>query len=79
VKLNQEEKDDLRELLQMEAFPLVLRELQTFVEDQERNVLKCVSDDEKNLVRLKCRAEGAAKLLVDFKNRIANLKAKKDS
>lgn len=75
MKLSTEDREDIRDLLQHAGFRPLLAVLEHLVRDQQEAVLKCISDDERNLVRLKCRAEGSAKLLGDLQRYLDNLRA----
>lgn len=75
MKLSTEDKEDLQDLMQHAGYKPLVRAMEHLVRDQQDAVLKCLSDDERNLVRLKCRSEGAAKLLGDLQRYLDNLRA----
>lgn len=78
-KLTLEEKEFLRELAEHPGMKALLKEIENMGEELNADVLKChlsTSDDEKELVRRKCRAEGSARLVRSIRARIESLKPK---
>lgn len=71
-----EEKEYLAELLESQGMGPLMKELEALAESQARAMLKLDMStcSEGELVRLKCRHEGAHKLLSDFKRRVEALK-----
>lgn len=76
-----EEKEALSVLIQHPDLKLLLAELDNHVERMETDVLRLVlsGDNEKDLIRRKCRAEGAASLLANFERWLNNQKAKQEA
>ncbi len=76
MKHSIEEKESLLDLLEHQGLATLLKEMDALVEGQGRSMLKydLSTGSEVELVRLKCRHEGAHKLLSDFKRRIEALK-----
>jgi hypothetical protein len=77
-KLSQEEKEDILDILSSEGVKALLRLIQLESESISQEVLKydLGSGDERELVRRKCRAEGAAKLERAVLATLSSLKAK---
>jgi hypothetical protein len=73
--LSLEQKDELKELTEHPAWPTLLVLLRALAHDDEARVLQfnLASGDERELVRLKCRAEGSANLLQRLKRDIEAL------
>jgi hypothetical protein len=81
AKLTLEQLEDLKDLMSHDGFPVLLAEIDALVQTVQLDVVKLeVSgpDEERELVRRKCRAEGAARLAISIKNRLNSLKSKKD-
>lgn len=80
VPLSSEEKDSLNDfVIDTPAVNALLKIMDEAVEGIAERVLKLdLADDaaERQLTRLKCRAEGAASLAAAMKQRLATLKAK---
>jgi hypothetical protein len=78
IRLSLEEKETLIDIASRPSFSVVLRELEAVVQVVQQDVIKfdLSTGDERELIRRKCRAEGAAQLLVKFKQRLDNLKTK---
>ena len=77
--MTEDQREDLKDLIVHQGMSVLLLELGRFVVAQEAAVLKYdlgASGDERQLTRLKCRAEGARKLATDFSTHISTLKAK---
>jgi hypothetical protein len=76
--LSSEEKEDLRDLVTHEGFRVLIRAMELELESIQDEVLKfdLGTGDERALVRLKSRAEGAAKLLFNVRAKLEGLKKK---
>jgi hypothetical protein len=71
-----EEKESLQELLEHPALALLLKELSLLAEAQGTSVLKydLSTGTDSELVKMKCRHEGAHRLYMSFKRHLETLK-----
>lgn len=75
MKLSQEDREKLAEMLAMEGSARILDSVIGYLAaDLESDVLKCTSEDANRLLLLKARAEGARKLQRLFATQILRLK-----
>jgi hypothetical protein len=74
--LNVEQRDDLRDLLFHPGIQGYYATIEALVEAEEKRVLRYTLEDERELVRLKLRAEGARALFEAIKRQTETLKAK---
>jgi hypothetical protein len=77
--MTQEEKQDLLEMLPHPGMKPLMKLLQSLAEGRAQDMVKFSlsgEDSERELIRMKCRAEGSAQLLADFKRSLDTLKAK---
>lgn len=73
-----EDQEALLDMLEHPGFEPLMKELNALKESQAEAVLQCdlSSSSDSELVKRKCRLEGAHKLLVDLQRRLATLKPK---
>jgi hypothetical protein len=78
VKLSQEEMENLQDMMSHDGMKALRRVLAELVRSEEARVLSWNLDTspEGGLVRLKLRAEGAAKLVRDLDEVLGKLKAR---
>ncbi len=74
--LSEEQKDDLLELLSHQGLEPFLLTVEQLVQGFESDLLKYNSEDERKLIHLKLRAEGARALLAAIQRKVESLKTK---